>query len=158
MGVRSPSLMAGYFPAEAHPNPFTADGWFRTGDHGRIDEQGRLHVLGRTSELIVTGGENVYPAEVERELELIPGIRSCCVFGVPDETWGQIVCAAITASDADTALFEGFGERVAATLAPHKRPRRIAGLEDLPMTAAGKLDRSATAAAAVPPLRPVARR
>jgi O-succinylbenzoic acid--CoA ligase len=150
--IRSPSLFAGYFPIGAGPHPFSRDGWFRTEDYGRIDERGRLHVLGRTAELIVTGGENVYPAEIERELERISGVQSCCVFGVDDDRWGQLVCAALVCDSTEASVRARLAEVCAKSLAPHKRPRRVAFMERLTTTAAGKLDRAAIARDASPRL------
>jgi O-succinylbenzoic acid--CoA ligase len=149
--VRGPMRMAGYL---GEP-PLAADAWFDTGDLGTLDERGCLHVLGRSTELIVSGGENVYPAEVERVLEACPGVEAAGVFGVADETWGQIVAAALVASapPTDAAL----GEHLAKRLAAHKRPRRICFVSRLPVTPAGKLDRGALAALA-PSLRPLAAR
>src|SRR5690606_8955190 len=95
--VRGPPLFDGYL---GMPSPFDAEGWFETGDLGRIDQAGRLHVLARRRDLIVTGGENVYPAEVESALERLPGVRAACVFGVCDETWGQRVVAAVVLDEA----------------------------------------------------------
>lgn len=144
--MRGPMRMAGHL---GEP-PLAADAWFDTGDLGTIDERGCLHVLGRSTELIVSGGENVHPAEVERVLETCPGIEAAGVFGVADETWGQIVAAALVASapPADDVL----GEHLATRLAAHKRPRRICFVPRLPVTPAGKLDRAALAALA-PQLR-----
>lgn len=146
--VRGPMRMAGYL---GEP-PLAADAWFDTADLGRLDERGCLHVLGRSTELIVSGGENVYPAEVERVLEACPGIEAAGVFGVADETWGQIVAAALVASTPPTD--EALGEHLATRLAAHKRPRCICFVPQLPATGAGKLDRAALAAFA-PALRPL---
>jgi O-succinylbenzoic acid--CoA ligase len=140
--VRGPTLFDGYF-GETEP-PLTPDGFFDTGDFGEFDARGRLHVLGRRSDLIVTGGENVYPAEVEAALERIVGVRAACVFGVPDEHWGQIVAAALVVEPGapdDTEI----RERLRAELASFKIPRRFARLPELALTASGKLDRTATA-------------
>jgi o-succinylbenzoate---CoA ligase len=150
--IRGPSLMTGYIgdrkPMTAAP--FLRDGWLRTEDFGRFDEEGRLHVLGRSEELVVTGGENVYPLEVERHLDAIPGIRSSCVFGVPDDTWGEIVCAAFVLESPvmPADLFAAFESRLAA----HRRPRRVAILDGFPSTAAGKLDRRGVMRLATPQL------
>ena len=140
--VRGPMRMAGY----AGEPPLDPAAWFDTGDLGEIDCDGCLHVHGRASERIVTGGENVDPAEVERVLASCPGVIAAAVFGVPDETWGQIVAVALVVQG------DGPDERqltafVAARLAPHKRPRRFCIVPALPLTPAGKLDR-----AALPPL------
>lgn len=146
--VRGPMLMSGYW---GEP-PLAADGWFATGDLGEIDAHGNLHVLARRSDLIVTGGENVYPAEVEQALETLPGIAAAGVFGVPDEHWGQTVAAALVTDRAvpEAMLFA----HVDACLAPHKRPRRVCFVAKLPQTPGGKLDRRALSAL-VPALRPL---
>jgi len=141
--------MSGYFGA--HGDPFLPDGFFPTGDLGRIDEHGRLHVIARRTDLIVTGGENVYPAEVEQALLAIPGIEAACVFGVPDETWGEIVAAALVARHppADVAI----ARHVAAALASFKWPRKIAFLDAMPLTTSDKIDRASARKRAEPALR-----
>ncbi len=136
--VRGPMRMAGYLGAE----PLAADAWFDTGDVGVLDAHGGLHVRARRADLIVSGGENVYPAEVERVLEACHGIRAAAVFGVPDETWGQIVAAAFVA-DGTPPTDEELVAFLDHHLARHKRPRRIAFVSQLPQTGAGKLDRAA---------------
>jgi O-succinylbenzoic acid--CoA ligase len=147
--VRGPTLMAGYWN-----EPALAPGaWFDTGDLGELDGAGNLHVHARRADLVVTGGENVYPAEVERVLEAAPGISAAAVFGVPDDVWGQIVAAALVATDAAPAD-EALADYVAARLAPHKRPRRICYVPRLPQTPGNKLDRRALPALA-PALRPL---
>ena len=149
--IHGPTLMDGYLGGA--PDPFTADGWLCTGDLGRLDGEGRLHVLGRRDEVIVTGGENVDPVEVEQALERLPGVKAACVFGVPDPAWGQIVVAALAGPrPMDDAVLVGL---LARELAPYKRPRQLAWLPALPSTTAGKLDRRASAELARPRLRPL---
>jgi O-succinylbenzoic acid--CoA ligase len=135
--VRGATMMAGYWDEP----PLRPEAWFDTGDLGKLDERGRLHVQARRSDLIVTGGENVYPAEVEEVLENLPAIDAAAVFGVADEEWGQVVAAALVASGTPP-LDSTLAEFVTARLAPHTRPRRICYVSALPQTAAGKLDRS----------------
>jgi O-succinylbenzoic acid--CoA ligase len=130
--IDGPTLFSGYLG-----EPLRPPGWFATGDFGRLDAGGNLHVLGRRTDLITTGGENVYPAEVEAYLDA-RGV-SACVFGVADETWGEIVAAAVTAPVDPASL---------ADLAPFKRPRRLAVVDALPLTAGGKPDRAAARALA----------
>jgi o-succinylbenzoate---CoA ligase len=148
--VRGPMRMAGYL---GEP-PLDPQAWFDTGDLGEIDAAGDLHVHARRADLIVTGGENVYPAEVERVLEGCPGIVAAGVFGVPDETWGHTV-AAVLVVGAVPPTDEAIVEYLGAHLAPYKRPRRICVVETLPHNSAGKLDRAALAAttAELRPLR-----
>jgi len=147
--VRGPVLMAGYW----NEAPLAPNAWFDTGDVGEIDARGFLHVHARRTDLIVTGGENVYPAEVERVLEACPGIAGAAVFGLPDEVWGQTVAAVLVpnaARPSDAELLDYVGAR----LAPYKRPRDVCYVASLPQTTAGKLDRSALAeyATALKPL------
>jgi o-succinylbenzoate---CoA ligase len=140
INVRGPMLMAGYCKETA----LAPDAWFDTGDLGAIDDRGCLHVHARRSDLIVTGGENVYPAEVERVLEGCPGVAAAAVFGVPDEVWGQTVAAALV-PDGDRPSEAALLDYIGARLAPHKRPRDLCYVSSLPHTAAGKLDRVALA-------------
>jgi O-succinylbenzoic acid--CoA ligase len=144
-------LMAGYW----NEPPLDPGAWFDTGDLGEIDARGCLHVHARRTDLIVTGGENVYPAEVERVLEALPGIAAAGVFGVPSGEWGEEVAAALVASDAPPAE-SVLREHLLARLAPHKRPRRVCWVASLPHTAGGKLDRAALRGLA-PALRRVGR-
>lgn len=149
--IRGPTLLSGYVP-ETGP-PLDPDGWFKTDDVGRIDERGMLHVVGRRSDRIVTGGENVYPEEVESILEQCPAVGRTCVFGVPDDTWGEVVAAAIVPRGAPDV--ESIAEFARANLAPHRRPRLLAFVEALVTAESGKLDRRATATVAYERLRPV---
>lgn len=145
--LRGPTLFSGYLPA-ADRSPFLEGGWFQTGDRGRLDDAGNLHVLGRRTDRIITGGENVDPVEVEQVLERLPGVGAACVFGVPDDEWGEVVCAAIVVGGSRAAAEREILEAVRAleaVLAPFKWPRRVAFLESLPLNATGKVDRRATA-------------
>jgi O-succinylbenzoic acid--CoA ligase len=158
--VRGPTLMDGYFAGPGHPlvRPFDADGFFDTGDLGEVDEHGTLHVHARRSDLIVTGGENVYPVEVEQRLESLAGVRRALVFGVPDERWGQIVAVALEL--APGSEIEAVAVRAHAALAAHKRPRLACVVDALPLTSSGKLQRADAArihGGALRPFRPDAR-
>ena len=149
--VRGPVLMAGYW----NEPPLAPGAWFDTGDLGELDGQGRLHVHARRVDLIVTGGENAYPAEVESALEAFPGIAAAGVFGVPDEVWGHTVAAALVAErqpPSDAALLDYLWQQ----LAPHKRPRHVCYVDRLPLTPGGKLDRRALPGMATE-LRPLSR-
>ena len=150
--VRGPMLMAGYWDEPLH----APGAWFDTGDLGEIDARGCLHVHARRTDLIVTGGENVYPAEVERVLEALPGIAAAGVFGIASEAWGQEVAAVLVAAGtppSDTDLLD----HVAARLAPHKRLRHVCYAAVLPHTPGAKLDRGALGKFA-PGLRALGRR
>lgn len=143
--VRGPQLLSAYLGEEE--NPLDADGWFQTGDLGRLDEDGWLHVLGRRDGIIVTGGENVLATEVEAALEEHEAIEAACVFGLDDAAWGEAVTAVLVATaapPADGELIAHLAER----LARYKIPRRIAYLDTMPRLPTGKLDRRGAAAAA----------
>lgn len=140
--VRGPSLFSGYWNPPNLELPLIADGWFCTHDHGRIDSTGCLHVLGRDSDLIVSGGENVYPAEVERIIQAHPAIEQCCVFAIPDATWGSVVGALLVGPKTISADLTAF---LAQHLMPQQRPRRVAVVTELPQTTLGKIDRKAAA-------------
>ena len=153
--VRSASAMDGWVDEAA--TPFDADGFYDTGDLGELDARGRLHVHARRTDLVVSGGENVYPREVEEALERIPGIRAACVFGVPDPEWGQRVAAAIVtepSAPSDDAIIA----RARVTLAGFKLPRLLARLDTLAIAESGKLDRRRTAARALTHLRSAGRK
>lgn len=151
--VRGPSVMTGYL---GHPP--LAGAWLDTGDLGSFDTERSLHLAARRSDLIVTGGENVYPAEVESALGEIRGVRAAVVFGVDDPVWGQRVAAAIVRDRTidprgDEVWLAEAWPAVVARLASHKRPRRVCLLEGLPTRATGKVDRAAAARAAAAGLR-----
>lgn len=143
--VAGPTLFDGYLTDAGIDDARDADGFFVTDDFGALDADGRLSILGRTGELIVSGGENVYPAEVEAALDGAAGVERIAVFGAPDERWGEIVCAAVVARSFDRARFDA---EARARLAPHARPRMVVEVTELPLTASGKLDRAALAALA----------
>ena len=137
--VRSPSRMDGWLDATL-PDPFDAEGYYDTGDLGEIDRHGRLFVHVRRDDLIVTGGENVYPAEVEQALMRIDGVEAACVVGVPDDTWGQRVAAIVVSSVPidEPAMIA----RLRGDLSAFKIPRTITRVEALPTNAVGKIDRT----------------
>ena len=135
--VRTPALMLGYWGR----GRVRSEDWFATGDMGWIGEDGQVHVRGRRSEMMITGGENVYPSEIEQHIETIPGIRACRIIGMPDEVWGVIITALLVPEEGPLPD-EGLRLALASMLANYKRPRRIAWVNELPVTASGKPDRS----------------
>jgi len=134
----------GYFEYWGDPEKTTAawrviDGkrWFTAGDLGRLDDEGYLYIEGRREDLIITGGMNVYPAELEGEILAFDGVHDVAVFGVPDERWGQKVCAAVVGNVDLNALTN----RLRRDLAGYKQPKEIFEVEQLPRTASGKIQR-----------------
>ncbi len=123
------------------PGCYEADGWLHTGDLGHIDEEGFLYVNGRRSEVIVTGGENVMPAEVEAVLLAHPSVADAAVVGRPDPEWQEAVCALVVVADGKEASDDELRSHCASSLAPFKVPKRVAFVSSLPRTASGKLIR-----------------
>jgi O-succinylbenzoic acid--CoA ligase len=115
------------------------DGWLHTGDLGHIDDEGFLYVTGRRGEVIVTGGENVMPAEVEAVLVAHPAVADAAVVGRPDPEWQEAVCALVVLRDGEEAGDEELRSHCASALAPYKVPKRIDFVAGLPRTASGKL-------------------
>lgn len=119
------------------------DSWFNTGDVGYLDSDGDLYVLQRRSDLIISGGENVYPAEVENVLRGHPDVADAVVVGLPDAEWGQRVAAAIILREGSLVTTEQIANVCSDKLARYKRPRTYLFIEAFPVTASGKVDRRA---------------
>ena len=124
---------------------FTADGWLRAGDAGRIDGEGRLHIIGRLDDLINSGGERVWPNEVEAALRGHPGIADVAVVGRPDPEWGQRVVAFVVPADPGAPpTLEQLRDYAARAISRHKAPRELVLVEHaLPRTSSGKVRRGA---------------
>lgn len=136
--VRGPTRMDGFL---GEP-PLPPEAWYATGDAGRLDADGHLHVLGRLDERIVTGGENVDPLAVEEALRAHPLVCDACVVGVDDPEWGQRVAALIVRAD-ERLTDDALSEHLAARVASFARPRVCRFVDALPETGAGKIDRRA---------------
>jgi acyl-CoA synthetase (AMP-forming)/AMP-acid ligase II len=143
--VRAPQLFSGYLGQDGLQRPVDTDGWFSTGDCGSTSEEGGLQVLGRRGELIITGGENVSPLEVEAALEELPGVQQACVVGIPDERWGQRVVALLVLRPERKVCTDELNLAILAPLrqrlAGYKCPRSVLQVETLPLLANGKRDR-----------------
>ncbi|XVQ06363.1 class I adenylate-forming enzyme family protein [Spirillospora sp. CA-255316] len=113
--------------------------WFRTGDLGRLDRRGYLHLLGRADDVIITGGHNVHPQEVEAVLTSLAPQCEVAVFGTPDETWGEIVTAAVVPADPGGFDAGALLAEARAVLAPYKIPRKVQVVESLPRNSLGKI-------------------
>jgi malonyl-CoA/methylmalonyl-CoA synthetase len=142
--VKGPNVFAGYWHDEQKTRgEFTADGWFRTGDVGRIDKNGYVHIVGRAKDLVISGGYNVYPKEVESELDAVEGILESAVFGVPHPDFGEGVTAAVVAKEGARLSEDEIINRVKARLARYKVPKRILIVQELPRNAMGKVQKNA---------------
>jgi malonyl-CoA/methylmalonyl-CoA synthetase len=141
--IRGPNVCSGYWgDADKTREAFTADGWFRSGDLGRIDVRGYVHIVGRHKDLVISGGYNVYPKEVETELDALPGVAESAVFGVPHPDLGEGVTAAVVleagAALSENEILEVIGGRVAR----YKVPRRVLLVAELPRNAMGKVQKN----------------
>jgi o-succinylbenzoate---CoA ligase len=149
--IGGPTLADGYLGDPELTAAVFVGGWFRTGDLGRRHDDGRLEVLGRADDVIVTGGENVAPAAVERVLAAQVGVVAACVVGVPDLEWGQVVAAAVVPDGAvppgplDPAFTERLQAAVRAALGRAAVPRVLRAVPAIPLHGIGKPDRAATA-------------
>lgn len=144
--IRGPVLFEGYLASEPGApleRPFDAEGWFDSDDLGYLDVSGELRILGRRSDRIVTGGENVDPNEVEAAVLEWPGAAAACVVGVDDDEWGERVGAVVVGShafEAESGL-AGLERHLRERLAGFKRPRRLIVIDRLPVAPSGKVDR-----------------
>ena len=140
--VKGPNVFAGYWRnPDKTAEAFTADGWFRTGDLGLIGEDGYLRLVGRGNDLIITGGLNVYPAEVEAAIDVLPGVIESAVIGLPHADLGEGVTA-VVATDAPLTEGEILGA-LAGQLARFKQPKRVLFTKALPRNAMGKVTKAA---------------
>ncbi|PKN81013.1 MAG: o-succinylbenzoate--CoA ligase [Chloroflexi bacterium HGW-Chloroflexi-9] len=147
--VAGPTVCAGYLHRPDATAAAIRDGWLHTGDLGYVDGEGYLYIADRRDDLIVSGGENVYPAEVESALLEHPGVSECAVVGVPDERWGHRVIAVVVPSEAGTTA-EALTAHLRDRLAGYKVPRAFEfGGEPLPRTASGKIQRHLVRAALI---------
>lgn len=156
IAVRGPNLLSFYLPSGDSGKD--AEGFFETGDLGSWNAEGELAVLGRGDDVIVTGGENVHPLQVEAALEELPEIAAAAVFPLPDEEWGQIVAAALVPASALAGLpeLQALREKLRPSLPPYALPRRTFSVEALPQNSVGKIDRRALGAGLTDPAQPAA--
>ena len=141
--VRGPNVFAGYWMDDAKTrSEFTGDGWFKTGDLGRIDDRGYVHIIGRAKDLVISGGYNVYPKEIEAELDELAGVLESAVFGVPHPDFGEGVTAVVVprsgASVSESEILSALQPR----LARYKLPKRVLVIEELPRNTMGKVQKN----------------
>ncbi len=142
--VRAPNVMRGYW--RDAQNPAFQNGWFHTGDLARCDANGFYWIVGRSKDMIISGGENIYPAEMENILACSPDIAEVAVVGMPDERWGEVAVAAIVRADGSRLDADGVLALLNGKLARFKHPKRVVFVDALPKTALGKVQKSVLSA------------
>jgi acyl-CoA synthetase (AMP-forming)/AMP-acid ligase II len=151
--TRGDHVMAGYWEAEGRADLATSvrDGWLHTGDLGRLSTDGHLWLVDRKGDMIISGGYNVYPREVENVVAEVPGVREVAVLGVPDADWGQRVVAVYTTIDGATVDEQAIMEHCRARLASYKKPKELRRLDEFPLSGTGKIAKKALRAVLQPP-------
>lgn len=134
--LQGPAITTRYLN-DRSPQQWDQEGWFATGDLGYLDQEGFLYVVSRASELIISGGENIYPAEVEQALLQHPAVKEAAVVGEPDEEWGQSVAAYLTLNE--PIHFQALLDTLEGQIAHYKFPRRFYHVREMPRTASGKV-------------------
>jgi malonyl-CoA/methylmalonyl-CoA synthetase len=141
--VRGPNVFRGYWRMpEKTAEELRADGFFITGDLGRIDADGYVSIVGRGKDLIITGGFNVYPKEVETEIDLIDGVVESAVIGLPHRDFGEGVTAVVVADKARAPSEAAILAHLQSRLAKFKLPKRVLFVDDLPRNAMGKVQKA----------------
>lgn len=140
--VRSPFVMAGYHEMDgATREALSDDGWLKTGDLVKMDERGFLRIAGRTKDMIVSGGENIFPVEIENALSEHPGVAMAAVVGVRDHKWGERAVAFVRPTPGSSPTSEQLVEHLRPRLAPFKIPKTFVFVDDFPVTASGKIQK-----------------
>ena len=140
--IRGPNIFKGYWRMpEKTKEEFRADGFFVSGDLGYIDAKGYIYISGRAKDLVISGGYNVYPAEVEVAIEAIPGVAECAVIGVPHADFGEAVVAVVAPKPGSTIDEKEIQAAIAGDLAKYKQPKRVFVTRDLPRNTMGKVQK-----------------
>jgi malonyl-CoA/methylmalonyl-CoA synthetase len=141
--VRGPNVFKGYWRMpDKTKEEFTADGWFKTGDVGRIDERGYVHIVGRSKDLIISGGYNVYPAEIEGYINELPGVAESALVGVPHPDFGEVGVAVVIPKPGAVVDGEAVIAQLKSRLANFKIPKRCFVVGELPRNAMGKVQKN----------------
>jgi len=134
-----PQIFSGYWGNEAETNKTLIDGWVFSGDMAKVDEDGYYYIVGRNKNMYISGGENIFPPEIEGALYNIPEINEVCVFGVPDEKWGEVGKAVISLKPNMKVSKEQITNILKANLASYKIPKYIKVVDDIPKNSVGKI-------------------
>jgi Acyl-CoA synthetases (AMP-forming)/AMP-acid ligases II len=145
--VRGANVMRGYLGRPEETARTIIDGWLHTGDVGHLDADGYLTLVGRSKDMIIRGGENVYPKEIEDVLLGDPSVMEAAVIGVPDETWGEVVAAYVQPKPGTAIDRDALRARCTQHLTPYKRPTTLVVVDEIPKNSVGKIDKPAIRAA-----------
>jgi fatty-acyl-CoA synthase len=144
--IHADNLMRGYWSADGQACVGLQEGWFHSGDLGQRAEDGCITIVGRSKDMIISGGENIYPAEIENQLVTLPGVAESAVVGLPDVRWGEVpVAVLVRTSDAagQGLTSEAVLQHLQLRIARFKLPRRVVFLGSLPKSALGKVQKPA---------------
>jgi acyl-CoA synthetase (AMP-forming)/AMP-acid ligase II len=144
--IRGGSVMKGYWERPEETAETLRGGWLHTGDIGKMDDDGYVYILDRTKDMVISGGLNIYPREIEEVLLAHPAVSEACVFGVPDDKWGEALKAHIVLADGDSPSEGDIIRFVGERLAGYKKPKSVEFVAALPKTSYGKLDKRAVRA------------
>ena len=140
--LRGPNMCAGYWNKPEATAESQKDGWFHTGDLGRVDNDGHMSIVGRLKDMIISGGANIYPAEIERAVESHPAVGGAAVIGVPDPKWGEVGKAVVELRPGGSLTLEDLLEFLKNRLGKFKLPKYLAVVDTLPRTpASGKIQK-----------------
>lgn len=137
--VRGPGLFSGYLDDPERTRAAHRGDWFSLGDVGRLDDDGYLTLVDRKQDVIISGGENIYPNDIEEVLMTCPGVKEAAVIGIPDSTWGELVTALVVPEPGAALRADALIEACAARLPGYMKPRRIEFIEELPRNPVGKV-------------------
>jgi feruloyl-CoA synthase len=142
ISTQNPAGMIGYHKLEEETRETIKNGWIYTGDLALVDGDGYFTIVGRSKDMIISGAENIYPKEIEDVLINHPGVCEVAVIGIPDEVWGESVCAIVVPKEGyridETEIIDFCGKR----LSGYKKPKKVVFMNDLPKNAAGKVTKN----------------
>jgi long-chain acyl-CoA synthetase len=139
--LQGPNIMKGYYNNQKATEETKKDDWLHTGDVGHIDADGYFYITGRKKDMIIRGGENIYPKEIEELIYKLPQVSECCILGIPDDVYGEQVLAAIHLKDGENLLEKEVKSFLNQNLARYKVPAYIVFVDDFPRTASGKIQK-----------------
>jgi len=137
--ARGPSITSGYYRDPEATSQTLKAGWLHTGDLGRLDEEGFLYIVDRQKDMIITGGENIYPREIEEVLYAHPKILEAAVIGLPDPTWGERIHAVVALKEGESLAEQEVIDYCKAHIASFKKPKSVEFVDRLPRSPAGKV-------------------